>query len=73
MPLYAYECLECSHKFEIIATLKEVYSSTHVFEVICPQCENNANRRLISRTTFSLKGDGWYKDGYSSKSMKNDE
>ncbi len=32
----------------------------------CPEC-NNPVKRLISCTTFVLKGSGWYKDGYSGK------
>jgi len=65
MPLYLYECLKCKHAFEIMASLKEVYSGNH--EVVCPVCESDLHKRLVSRTSFSLKGSGWYKDGYSSK------
>jgi len=71
MPAYLYECIECQERFEVIASLKEAYSEGYV--VPCPQCESFLNRRLISRTSFSLKGGGWYNDGYSSKSMKKKE
>lgn len=31
----------------------------------CPSCGAMA-KRLISQTSFALKGGGWYKDGYGS-------
>jgi len=30
----------------------------------CPRCETDALERLVSRTSFALKGGGWYADGY---------
>jgi len=30
----------------------------------CPKCGENALERLISRSSFALKGGGWYADGY---------
>lgn len=68
MPLYPYECIECQHRFEILASLKEVYSDE--FTANCPACDSTSNRRLISKTSFSLKGSGWYRDGYSSGQQK---
>jgi putative FmdB family regulatory protein len=32
----------------------------------CPACRQPALERLISATSFQLKGGGWYKDLYSS-------
>ena len=32
--------------------------------VLCPTCGSSENSPLLSKTTFSLKGRGWYKDGY---------
>jgi len=71
MPIYPYECLECKNKFEVFGSLKEVYSESFIAE--CTECQSQICRRLISRTSFSLKGKGWYKDGYSSKHVKNEE
>jgi len=31
----------------------------------CPECGGPVDR-LVSQTSFTLKGAGWYKDGYSS-------
>ena len=35
-------------------------------KTVCEEC-NGELERLISSTSFSLKGSGWYKDLYSSK------
>lgn len=31
----------------------------------CPECGKNKAQKLISNTSFVLKGSGWYSDGYS--------
>jgi putative FmdB family regulatory protein len=38
----------------------------------CPACKAPRLERLISSTSFQLKGGGWYKDLYSS-SKKSDQ
>ena len=40
-------------------------------EVICENCSSPLTNKLVARTAFKLKGDGWYKDGYSNK-VKNE-
>ena len=35
-------------------------------DVICPHCGSNLADKLICKSSFSLKGAGWYKDNYSS-------
>ena len=32
----------------------------------CPHCRSRRVKRLISRTSFALRGGGWYADGYGS-------
>ena len=63
MPLYDYECDKCK-------TVREFYMDVN--SVTIPVCETCGNYmiRLISKTNFKLLGDGWYKDGYSSKKEK---
>ena len=40
----------------------------------CPACREPKLERLISATSFQLKGGGWYKDLYSSsKNSKSDK
>lgn len=58
MPIYEYKC-ESGHEFELRQSIKDEPAKR------CPICQRRC-QRLISRTSFHLKGDGWYKDGYSS-------
>jgi len=62
MPLYDFKCTECEHVFEIIQKYIEPN----------PKCEEcgEPTIRIISRTSFTLKGDGWYKDGYTKPQIK---
>lgn len=65
MPTYEYQCQSCNSKFEFEQSIK-----AEPFE-LCTACKSFSLKRLISGgTAFSLKGDGWYKDGYSSKKDK---
>jgi len=63
MPTYEYECTECKHVFEVEQRITEPPLT------FCPQktCKGFACqgfvRRLIQRTSFSLKGGGWFKTG----------
>lgn len=34
-------------------------------KTVCSERERGEVERLISKTSFSLKGSGWYRDGYS--------
>ena len=65
MPLYRFVCLDCILEFEKIMTISEKYSPDN--KILCPQCGSEENKPLISKTSFSLKGSGWYKDGYEKK------
>ena len=60
MPIYEYACDKCSHEFEVEQRITEDPIKT------CPECRSRKVRRLISRTSFVLKGGGWYSDLYSS-------
>jgi len=62
MPIYEYICPACNHTFEKIVGLKEAPPS-------CPACAQDV-KRIISLTSFRLKGGGWYADAYSGKSNK---
>ena len=66
MPIYEYECLSC----------KEVHEKVQKFAdeplTVCPKCGGKL-KKLISNTSFVLKGTGWYKTDYASgdKSLTN--
>jgi putative FmdB family regulatory protein len=63
MPIYEYRCDNCGHQFEVIQRMTEPVLST------CAQCGGHV-RRLISQTSFVLKGSGWYVTDYPSESRK---
>src|ERR1043165_5712950 len=59
MPVYEYECKACGRDFEYQQRMADPDKTT------CEVCGGSLER-LISRTAFSLKGGGWYKDLYAS-------
>jgi len=71
MPTYEYACDKCGHEFEREQRITDDPVKT------CPACRGRRVRRLISNTSFVLKGSGWYSDLYSSakpdKSDKSDK
>lgn len=64
MPLYEYGCDACGHTLEIQQKLSEEPLRT------CPSCGKDELHKIISATSFVLKGGGWYKDGYGSTQGK---
>jgi putative FmdB family regulatory protein len=60
MPTYEYRCQGCAHEMEAWQSIKDPALTQ------CPSCQQNKLERLISASTFQLKGGGWYKDLYSS-------
>lgn len=62
MPIYEYACPDCGHRFETMQKM----SDDPVRD--CPQCKAGNVKKLISATSFVLKGGGWYKDHYGLKS-----
>ncbi len=59
MPIYEYGCKACHREFEYEQRMSDPEKT------VCEACGGQLER-LISRTAFSLKGGGWYKDLYSS-------
>ena len=58
MPIYEYQCPKCGNIFEEWAKASEAHK-----EEPCPRC-GTPSPRIISRTSFVLKGDGWYVSDY---------
>jgi putative FmdB family regulatory protein len=59
MPIYEYACPACGHQFE------EWQKITDKPVKVCPKCKAKKVERLISQTSFHLKGGGWYSDLYA--------
>jgi putative FmdB family regulatory protein len=59
MPVYEYECQKCG-TFETTQRITEESLSK------CPTCKGKV-KKLISNTSFQLKGTGWYITDYARK------
>ncbi len=60
MPIYEYECLNCSERKEVLQRFSDDPLKT------CPVCGGEM-KRLISNSSFILKGSGWYLTDYARK------
>ncbi|HEU6438099.1 MAG TPA: zinc ribbon domain-containing protein [Nitratidesulfovibrio sp.] len=61
MPIYEYRCSDCEQIFEEwLKTFDEAPRS-------CPVCGGHADR-IVSNTSFVLKGGGWYVTDYGNRS-----
>jgi putative FmdB family regulatory protein len=65
MPIYEYHCELCG-VFEVTQRITESPLTA------CPTCESDV-RRLISLTSFVLKGSGWYATDYARSNGKSSE
>lgn len=59
MPIYEYHCSKCGD-FETMQKMSDKPLTT------CPTCRRKVTK-LISSTTFHLKGSGWYITDYARK------
>ena len=59
MPIYEFVCPSCEKEMELILKISESNLET------CPECGGSGLKKKASMTSFTLKGGGWYKDGYS--------
>ena len=67
MPIYEYKCPKCQKVFEEWVHLSEMHDA-----VPCPDC-GAASPRIMSETSFVLKGGGWYVTDYGyRKGVKED-
>jgi putative FmdB family regulatory protein len=60
MPVYEYRCDACNIQFD----LRQKFSDPPADR--CPKCGGTV-RKLVSAVSFSLKGAGWFGDGYGTK------
>ena len=65
MPIYEYKCKECDHEFEVMQKMSDDPISK------CEKCAGPVDK-LISQTSFTLKGTGWYQTDYADKKKKCD-
>jgi putative FmdB family regulatory protein len=61
LPLYAYRCTQCGHRFE------KIQNFSAEPELVCPQCHGVLERPLTA-SRLHFKGAGWYVNDYAPKS-----
>ena len=64
MPIYEYECTECGRHTEAMQNFSDPPLSE------CELCHGEM-KKLISQSSFHLKGTGWYVTDYASKNGRN--
>jgi putative FmdB family regulatory protein len=62
MPTYEYGCKKCGNQFEKVQKMSDAPVAK------CPACGSDETERLISHSSFVLKGSGWYASDYAHKS-----
>ncbi|MES2218580.1 MAG: zinc ribbon domain-containing protein [Pseudomonadota bacterium] len=61
MPIYEYQCNACGHTLEALQKMSEDPLKT------CPACQKDTLGKLVSATSFQLKGTGWYATDFKTK------
>ncbi len=59
MPIYEYSCAGCGKQHEIMQKITDAPLTR------CPECGGKL-KKMISNTSFVLKGTGWYATDYAS-------
>ena len=58
MPIYEYQCSDCGHRLEALQKISDAPL------VDCPACASAGLTRLVSASSFRLKGGGWYETDF---------
>jgi putative FmdB family regulatory protein len=63
MPIYEYRCMSCERVTEVIQRMGARAPGK------CEHCDGKLEK-LVSRTSFLLKGGGWFAEGYGNDGRK---
>lgn len=66
MPIYEYICEKCGSHLEVMQKVSDAPLKR------CSKCRGKLEK-VFSRTSFQLKGGGWYVSDYSGKSSSKSE
>jgi putative FmdB family regulatory protein len=58
MPIYAFECASCGHRFDRLQRLADPDPTE------CPECAKATVRRQLTAPSFRLAGSGWYETDF---------
>lgn len=62
MPIYEYECEGCHKVHEVMQKFSDAPLAA------CPDCGKSVHK-IMSRTSFALKGTGWYSTDYKKSAV----
>lgn len=62
MPIYEYKCNNCNY---IIEKLQKHQKDTLIEK--CPNCQSCSFKKIMSLSSFKLKGSGWYVTDFKNK------
>ena len=54
MPIYIYECDKCKGTLKVLQKMSDPP----------PECCGKPAKKVMGRSSFVLKGGGWFRDGY---------
>jgi putative FmdB family regulatory protein len=66
MPIYEYKCQKCGEEFEVFQGIADPAVKS------CKFCKGSV-QKLMSLSSFQLKGSGWYATDYGGKKVPTDE
>ena len=70
MPIYEYACKKCDGEFEVSQRITDEPLKRY----LCPHCGKRTTvTKLISRSSFHLKGNGWYMTDYGKNGAKSSD
>ncbi len=65
MPIYDYQCSDCSHTLETIQKISDPVLTE------CPACGKPTLKKQVSAPSFRLAGGGWYETDFKTGNKKN--
>lgn len=58
MPIYEYQCKDCGNRLEALQKISDAPLTQ------CPNCHQQGLTKLVSASSFRLKGGGWYETDF---------
>ncbi len=65
MPIYEYRCQSCGAELEKLQKISDPVLTD------CPECGKESLVKLVSASSFRLKGGGWYESDFKTGKKKN--
>ena len=67
--IYLWKCEACDHEEEVVRSVADIEIGPEVRPCLYTTTDTCSYARIIQPSSFELKGYGWYRDGYSGRSL----